>query len=87
MAHTTPSTLIPHPHPRLLRTPAPASVPGSKAARTLDLTVGDTTVHIQPGTHTNEILRELGVAEGEKQRLLEEGVVAIPRIGKAGAKL
>jgi alpha-methylacyl-CoA racemase len=74
VVHSTTHSLIPHPHPRLSRTPAPASVPESAASQTLD-----TAVSVDPGAHTDEILRELGVSYDEQQRLMEEGVIGNKR--------
>ena len=70
VVHSTPPSSVPYPHPRLLRTPAPASVPGSVAARALE-----TDTSVEPGAHTMDILRELGVSQDEQQKLVEEGAI------------
>ena len=80
VVHSTTSSPIPHPHPSLSRTPAPASVPGSAASRTLK-----TAVSVHPGAHTDEILRDLGVSVDEQERLTQEG--AIGKIRKVPASL
>ncbi|KAF8529909.1 CoA-transferase family III [Gautieria morchelliformis] len=79
-AHSTTHSPIPHPHPSLSRTPAPASVPESAASQTLN-----TAFSVDPGTHTDEILRDLGVSHDEQQRLIEEGVIGNARKTPAGA--
>lgn len=69
--HSNPPSSVPHPHPRLSRTPAVASVPGSAAAEALE-----TETSVRPGAHTKDILRELGVSEDEQQVLIEEGAIS-----------
>jgi alpha-methylacyl-CoA racemase len=78
VVHSTPASAIPHPHPRLLRTPAPASVTGSAAALALE-----TAISVQPGAHTADILCELGISQDEQRMLTEEG--AIGKIGRLSA--
>ncbi|KAF8588277.1 CoA-transferase family III [Ramaria rubella] len=68
--HSTTSSISPQPHPNLLRTPAPASVPNSAASRMLN-----SSTILSPGAHTDEILRELRISDAERRELMQEGAV------------
>lgn len=65
-AHTTTSSRIPHPHPDLSRTPALGSIPGQNSKQSLN---------IPPGTHTEEVLGELGITKGELLKWVKERVI------------
>jgi len=77
-AHTVASSPIPQPHPHLSRTPARNSVPNGGDAQSLAMSLC-----IQPGTHNEEILTELGFSMKEKLVLVQEGVIPKNTISKA----
>jgi len=68
-AHTTTSSRIPHPHPDLSRTPALGSISGQNSKAL------DKSLNIPPGTHTEEVLGELGITKGELIKLVKERVI------------
>lgn len=74
-APNEPPSLIPHPHPRLSRTPfVPIS---SKSEDGLKL--------LKPGQHTQEILEELGLSQEEKESLKRDG--SLGKAPRSGSKL
>ncbi|KAF8501881.1 CoA-transferase family III [Hysterangium stoloniferum] len=75
--HTVTCSPIPQPHPHLSRTPARDPVPNGDA-RSLN-----TWLKIQPGTHNEEILTELGLSMREKLVLVKQGVISQSTISKA----
>jgi len=74
-AHTNTLSHIPQPHPDLSRTPAPGSLPGSSTEALA------ASLNIPPGTHTEEVLAELGFSKEEQIKLAKEG--AIDKVTKA----
>lgn len=70
-ANSEPASLIPHPHPRLSRTPF-VPIP-TKEEDGLKL--------LKPGQHTDEVLTELGLSEGEKRKLKAEGALGKAKVG------
>ncbi|KAF8501882.1 CoA-transferase family III domain-containing protein [Hysterangium stoloniferum] len=78
VAHTVASSPIPQPHPHLSRTPARNSAPNGENARSSAMSL-----NIQPGTHNEEILTELGLSMKEKLVLVQHGVIPRNTIVKA----
>ena len=71
---------VPSPHPQLSRTPARATNGNSP-------NYGDGT--LKPGSHTEEILQELGIKDSERTKLILDGALGRDRRDKmnASAKL
>lgn len=64
---------IPQPHPNLSRTPSARPRHTAKLNSSLSIT---------PGQHNVEVLRELGVSDQERQKLVEEGAIPSGRDAK-----
>ncbi|GJJ08200.1 hypothetical protein Clacol_002408 [Clathrus columnatus] len=68
--HSHVSSSVPQPHPILSRTPAPNSIPNNVSVQKLDEISS-----IEPGQHTEEILREIGISAIDIKELESQGAI------------